>query len=225
MQSHNLTTTFLNSFFFFLIPFQQLKKLRPKVLQLTKVLQWSSLAMNPGQPESKSPVLSYCMDTSASEKEGKSTTWQSGKQVWLNSKYLDWNPSSVTLHKFPTNSIYHLVSTKHLMSIVTCQSLFDLFSQIRKLRGIYAQNHKAPMQKSRGVSFSCCLMLFFLSCFSEPQFVHLQIGINIHSHLSHSSINECLLRSRSCFKHRHIVIIETVHFNAYFVPGTLLYIT
>lgn len=53
----------------------------------------------------------------------------------------------------------------------------------------------------------------------------LSLGINIHSHLIHSSINECLLRSRSCFKHRHIVIIETVHFNAYFVPGTLLYIT
>lgn len=27
--------------------------------------------MNPGQPESKSPALSYCMDTSASEKRGK----------------------------------------------------------------------------------------------------------------------------------------------------------
>lgn len=27
--------------------------------------------MNPGQPESKSPALSYCMDTSASENRGK----------------------------------------------------------------------------------------------------------------------------------------------------------
>ena len=109
------------------VPSQQLQKLRPKVLGL------ASSQAGPCTQVCQIPEVTFSAITwySCLREQDKSTTSWKTKYLWFNFNSLNWNLSSMTVKKFSTNNIYHLVSIWHLRNIIKCQALWLTFTDER----------------------------------------------------------------------------------------------